>query len=435
MASFTLSNTGGSSITISKSKPPSLGLFVAQTSLAEGSTIAAGGQVTETVKFTPSQTGSAADSWVITADDGNGAHTVALTATSNEVDSIMGESSVLPLDDYGNANLLVSQQASLGQKATIESLSFYVTAASGKLRLGIYDATGPGGGPGAKMAETSEMTPVVGWNTAGVTSPTPLAAGTYWLAYFPNDDNLHFAFTTGSGLYRYSSLAYGSMPSTFSTTPSGGTGHWSFYATLAPPSSSSSPDAGPDATASDAGSEAAAEAGFDATASADARSEAAPDTGSGVDAGSPIVIGESTVLRQNDNSNSNLLVAQQASLGQIATIESLSFYVSAPAGRLRLGVYDATGPGGGPGAKMAETNEITPAVGWNTAPVISPVSLPAGAYWLTYFPSDDNLNFEITTSTGSYRYYSLAYGAMPPTFSTTPNGGTGHWSFYATLSP
>ena len=55
----------------------------------------------------------------------------------------------LPNDDNGNGNLLVAQNTTLLQTATIQSLYFYVTVAGGNLRLRIYDATGTGGGPGA----------------------------------------------------------------------------------------------------------------------------------------------------------------------------------------------------------------------------------------------------------------------------------------------
>jgi len=65
----------------------------------------------------------------------------------------IGETSVLTSNDSGNGNLLIAQQATLSQTATIQSLSFYVTTASGDLRLGIYDATGPNGGPGAKKED------------------------------------------------------------------------------------------------------------------------------------------------------------------------------------------------------------------------------------------------------------------------------------------
>ena len=42
-----------------------------------------------------------------------------------------------------NGNQLLAQTTTLAQAATIQSLSFYVAAASGKLILGIYDATAP----------------------------------------------------------------------------------------------------------------------------------------------------------------------------------------------------------------------------------------------------------------------------------------------------
>ena len=151
-------------------------------------------------------------------------------------------------------------------------------------------------------------------------------------------------------------------------------------------------------------------------------------------AGSTITIGETTITPNSDSGNANLLLAQQASLSQTATIQSMSFYVTAAAGNQRLGIYDATGPGGGPGTKIAETAEITPVVGWNTANVTSQVSLPAGTYWLAYLPSSNSLGFT-NASTGSTKYYSLTYGALPTAFSTTPNSGTFHFSFYATLIP
>lgn len=148
--------------------------------------------------------------------------------------------------------------------------------------------------------------------------------------------------------------------------------------------------------------------------------------------GTSITMGETNILPAGDSGNANLLLAQSATLLQTATVQSLSFYVAAAAGKLRLGIYDATGPGSGPGAKKAETNEITPIVGWNTANVITPVSLTAGAYWLAYLPNDNNLQFR-RDGTGSFRYYSYTYGVMPAVFSTSPTSGVDHWSFYATL--
>ena len=80
--SFTVSNTGGSPMTILKSKPPALGVgFTATSTLAEGTVIPAGGSVTETVTYTPPALGAAQDAWTITSDDGSGVHNVAFTGT------------------------------------------------------------------------------------------------------------------------------------------------------------------------------------------------------------------------------------------------------------------------------------------------------------------------------------------------------------------
>jgi GH18 family chitinase/chitodextrinase len=157
----------------------------------------------------------------------------------------IGETNILDGDDSGNANLLLAQSAALSQTATLQSLSFYVTSAAGKLRLGVYDASGPGGGPGAKKAETAQITPVAGWNTANVITPVALSPGNYWLAYFPSHNGLGFRVTNASGIFAYSSLAYGAMPATFSTSPTTAAGHWSFYATL-----TTAPDTTPPSTPS-----------------------------------------------------------------------------------------------------------------------------------------------------------------------------------------
>jgi hypothetical protein len=155
-------------------------------------------------------------------------------------------------------------------------------------------------------------------------------------------------------------------------------------------------------------------------------------------------IGETTITAENDDSNANLLLAQQASLGQTATIQSMSFYVTTAAGNLRLGIYDSTGVNGGPGTKKAETAEFTPTTGWNRANVITPVSLPAGTYWLAYAPQSGSLGFRINRSIGTHKYYNRgAYCAMPTTYgapcsgTTTPtiNGPVaGQWSLFATFS-
>jgi hypothetical protein len=146
----------------------------------------------------------------------------------------------------------------------------------------------------------------------------------------------------------------------------------------------------------------------------------------------PITLGENTVF--SDVDSNGLLVVQDATLTQTATITSLSFYVNLADGELRLGIYDATGPGGGPGTLMAQTASFTPVVGWNTQNVITPVSLPAGQYWLAYFPSSSSLQFAANFYSGSFVAAQVGFGPMPATFPTNAGQGTTHWSLYATLT-
>ena len=144
----------------------------------------------------------------------------------------MGEASVLSTTDSGNGNHLLAQQAALPQDGTLQDLSFYVANAAGKLRLAVYDSSGPGGAPGTLEAQTPEITPVVGWNTVAVTSPTVLQAGYYWLAYLASDNGLAFKVAQ-TGIYKQYALPYGALPTTFNNAAAtSGPAHWSFYGTL-----------------------------------------------------------------------------------------------------------------------------------------------------------------------------------------------------------
>jgi hypothetical protein len=80
--SFKLTNTGGTNITITKSKPPIGGAFAASTSLSEGTTILPGETLTETVAFAPTGPGYASGVWQITGDDTTGLHQVQFSGTS-----------------------------------------------------------------------------------------------------------------------------------------------------------------------------------------------------------------------------------------------------------------------------------------------------------------------------------------------------------------
>ncbi|MEA2215198.1 MAG: hypothetical protein QOK19_759 [Solirubrobacteraceae bacterium] len=78
---FTVTNTGGTAVTITKSKPPTGGSFSASSSLAEGTAIQPGETLTESVVFTPAGPGYYAGSWPLNGDDTTGLHEVRFTGT------------------------------------------------------------------------------------------------------------------------------------------------------------------------------------------------------------------------------------------------------------------------------------------------------------------------------------------------------------------
>lgn len=148
------------------------------------------------------------------------------------VTTTMGVTSIQPSTDSGNGNLVVVQRATLAKAGTLRSLSFHVLNASGQLRMGVYDATGANGNPGARVAETAPFTPAAGWNTQPVLAPIELAAGTYWLAYHPSSSSLSFSTNYGAGRYCYQARTFGALPARYAASPSCGATEWSLYATL-----------------------------------------------------------------------------------------------------------------------------------------------------------------------------------------------------------
>ena len=153
--------------------------------------------------------------------------TLTRSATPNPQPTIkMGETNILSENDSGNGGLIVAYQTSLSQTATLQSLSFYVAQASGRLQLGVYSDTN--GNPGSLIVSTGLFTPAVGWNTQSVNS-TSLPAGNYWLAYKPENSSLAFRMARTGNAKWYTS-SFGSMPQTFSSSANGGAYHWSFYA-------------------------------------------------------------------------------------------------------------------------------------------------------------------------------------------------------------
>jgi iron transport multicopper oxidase len=83
-ASFTIHNVGNTAVTITKSKPPSLGTFVATNALDEGTVLEAGASVVEIVSFAPATAGTYADEWIIGASDGGGSRGIAFGGTAGQ---------------------------------------------------------------------------------------------------------------------------------------------------------------------------------------------------------------------------------------------------------------------------------------------------------------------------------------------------------------
>ena len=89
--SFTIQNTGGTDLQIPISKYPSLGQFVATTTLNEGAVITPGQTVTESVKFSWTTAGTYSDAWEITGSD-NPTNRIAVSFTG----TVTGALTVLP---------------------------------------------------------------------------------------------------------------------------------------------------------------------------------------------------------------------------------------------------------------------------------------------------------------------------------------------------
>jgi hypothetical protein len=77
---LSISNTGNLNVTITKAAPPALP-FVVNTPLPEGQVLAPGEVVQVQVTFAPTSAGAFNGQYVISSDDGQGAHTIAVSGT------------------------------------------------------------------------------------------------------------------------------------------------------------------------------------------------------------------------------------------------------------------------------------------------------------------------------------------------------------------
>lgn len=145
-----------------------------------------------------------------------------------------------------------------------------------------------------------------------------------------------------------------------------------------------------------------------------------------------IVMGNQTVESNVDSGDASELVSQSATLTSSGILESLSIYINNTGGNLILGVYDSSGASGSPGHLLAMTASFVPVTGWNTQPVVSPVALSAGTYWLTFLASSNTLG-PVYVARGSGIYSSPSYSSMPSSFGSGTSQ-TDQYSFYANLT-
>lgn len=124
--SFSITNAGGTPVHINKSKPPFGGAFAATTSLPEGTSLAPGQTVTESVTFSPTALGAATGAWSITGDDTSGAHQVQFTGTG-ATPSSGGGSGTTPPPPVNKPSLPLAPKVVPRAASTARLGSIYIT--------------------------------------------------------------------------------------------------------------------------------------------------------------------------------------------------------------------------------------------------------------------------------------------------------------------
>lgn len=145
-------------------------------------------------------------------------------------------------------------------------------------------------------------------------------------------------------------------------------------------------------------------------------------------------VGVTTVLPSTDQATD--LTLQEHTLSVAAPVLSVSIYIKITGGQIVGCVYAANGPNGGPGTLLAQTGPFTPVSGWNTRPVQSSVSIPAGKVWIGYLP--ENAVVGIAKGGNSYKnaYIARAWSTgLPAAFPTSGySSTTTGFSVYATFT-
>ena len=152
--------------------------------------------------------------------------------------------------------------------------------------------------------------------------------------------------------------------------------------------------------------------------------------------GTTILFGRTATAGLDDSSDDGYLNGSPATLASAATLSSLSVYIGAttPGANVRLALY-ASDAGGTPTTLLAQTAEGAAVAGWTTLPVISPVSLAAGTYWILALTDNSAVVYRYATGLPSTSFYGWApqtYGPFPAAIATWHRAPTYGFSMYGT---
>ena len=103
-STFTISNSGNTSLTITKAAPP-VGEFNTTTPVAEGQQIVPGDTVQQKITYTPTGAGADESAYLITGDDGQGAQNEPITGVAGLVDNFIGQASGRCMDVANGATV------------------------------------------------------------------------------------------------------------------------------------------------------------------------------------------------------------------------------------------------------------------------------------------------------------------------------------------
>jgi hypothetical protein len=239
--SFTVSNTGGTNVSITKSKPPSGGAFAATTSLSEGTTLAPGATLTETVTFTPTAPGPASGVWLINGDDTTGLHEVTFSGTG-QATAKFGTTTVGASTDTLISERKRVNRYALAAAGSVTKLSIYLaptgTAGQEVMKGLIYSdsANAPSALLGVSEQMTFKSTNAAGWYDLVFSTPVKLTAGNYWIGLMTGTTAgvAGFRWANVAGSRVFNANAYSSGPTNPFGAVSTDAEQTSLYATYLP---------------------------------------------------------------------------------------------------------------------------------------------------------------------------------------------------------